>query len=258
MSKLPLKVSSERWKQAQGWELNLWRTQNIPKGKGWRALLKRLIRRIKPDPGDDWNFWWAAKFDGYQAIPTELENAIELGCGPYTNMRLILPGRRIKHVWCSDPLAKYYITFKGRWLAEAYKAGKVLLDDHPLEECPFASDYFDLVVCINVLDHVRDSILCIRQLVRITKPGGYLVVGQDLSNEGDVLSTGDDIGHPIRIDHCTLDQELMPQFEPVIYRILGREEGRNPSAHYGTYIFIGRKRVQTCTCVQMFQDKRPG
>jgi SAM-dependent methyltransferase len=146
-----------------------------------------------------------------------------------------------KHVYCSDLLAKHYITFKGRWLTEAWERGDICNDDYPIEECPFAPNYLDLVVLINVLDHVRDIILCLRQAIRITKPEGYLVVGQDLSNMEDALRTGDDIGHLIRIDHGTLDRELMLHFDPLLHKILGREEGRNPLAHYGTYIFIGRE-----------------
>ena len=263
MQKLPIRISTERWKQAQEWELNLWRSQNRTKLFTWQELLKQLLRRTKSEHSDDWNFWWSEKFAGYQVLPKNLENAIELGCGPYTNMRLILQGRCIEHVYCSDPLLKHYITFSGKWLAEAWKRGDVLIDDHPLEECPFASDYFCLVVLINVLDHVKDSILCLRQAIRITKPGGYLIVGQDLSNMEDVLQTGDDIGHPIRIDRSTLDLELMPHFETVLYKTLGREEGRNPSAHYGTYIFIGRKRIRTsistlsCKCSDSKNEGTP-
>jgi ubiquinone/menaquinone biosynthesis C-methylase UbiE len=126
-------------------------------------------------------------------------------------------------------------------LAEAWRKGRVFLDDHPLEECTFPSGYFDLVVLINVLDHVRDAIMCLKQVVRVTKSGGYLVVGQDLSNSEDAERTKGDIGHPIRIGHDTLDEALTPHFLRVFARVLTREEGRNPSAHYGTYILIGKK-----------------
>lgn len=203
--------------------------------------MRRLPGIATRHQGDDWNHWWALRFDGYETLPIEGRNAIELGCGPFTNLRIILQDRYFKHVVCSDPLAKEYIQFKGEWLAEASRSGRVLIDDHPLEDCPYASDYFDLVVVINVLDHVRDGILSLRQAVRITKSGGYLVLGQDLTNSDDVASVGEDVGHPIRIEHETLDRSLMPSFEPIIRRILSREEGRNPSAHYGTYLFIGRK-----------------
>ncbi|MFQ5856392.1 MAG: class I SAM-dependent methyltransferase [Anaerolineae bacterium] len=249
MDKLPLRVSQERWKQAQEWELGVWRSLDCRASRRWRTRLKEIVKGFIAKGscgfGDDWNFWWAERFDGYQSLPAALENAVELGCGLYTNMRLILENRRIRHVYCSDPLIREYLTLKKSWLAGAWVERNVLVDDHPIEECPFASDYFDLVVLVNVLDHVRDGIVGLRQAIRITKRGGYLVVGQDLSNAEDIVRVGDDIGHPIRIDHSTLDEELMPHFETVLYRILKREEGRNPEAHYGTYIFIGRKSAPT-------------
>ena len=39
--------------------------------------------------GDDDNQWWADCFEGYKFLPPKAENVIEVGCGPYTNMRLV-------------------------------------------------------------------------------------------------------------------------------------------------------------------------
>jgi len=241
---LPLAVSEERWRQAQEWEAAFWRSQN-PVAASLAARAKRLVKRAlgwpKAAPGDDWNHWWAEKFENYRAIPLQLARVAELGCGPYTNLRLILPGRQVGEAWCSDPLMAEYLKFEEQWLAQAWRQGAVRVDDHAIEECVFASEDFDLVVLINVLDHVRDSVQCLWQAARITRPGGFLIVGQDLSNAEDVARTGEDIGHPIRIDEETLDAELAPRFGAVLRRVLSREEGRNPEAHYGTYLFIGRK-----------------
>jgi SAM-dependent methyltransferase len=243
---LPLAVSEERWRQAQEWEAAFWRSQNPAPLQTVAARAKRLVKRAlgmrTTAPGDDWNYWWAGKFENYRVLPARLENAIELGCGPYTNLRVILPGREARRVVCSDPLVKHYLTFEERWLGQAWRRGAVEVDDHAIEECPFESATFELVVMINVLDHVRDAMECLRQAARITRPGGTLIVGQDLSNADDVARTGEDIGHPIRIDHDTLNAQLLPQFDPKLHRILRREEGRNPDAHYGTYLFIGTKR----------------
>ncbi len=238
-----MKVSKDRWQAAQEWEHRVWLSEN---GSPLRRLARSVLAKLgaRNFIGDDWNHWWREKFDGYRIVPAELENVIELGCGPYTNIRLIKTGRKIQYLICSDPLVKHYIRFKGRWLSEAWRRGEILIDDHPAEECPFATCYFDLTVMINVLDHVRDAMQCLDQAMRITKPGGLLVVGQDLTNSGDLSNPAirDDVGHPIRLTHEILDEKLLPGFEPVLYRILLRAEGRNPVAHYGTYIFIGQKR----------------
>ena len=91
----------------------------------------------------------------------------------------------------------------------------------------------------NVLDHVQDAPKCIQEAIRITKAGGCLVIGQDLSDEGDRERVGFDVGHPIMLDQAVLDSALLPLLSPLYYKILPREQGRNPSAHYGTYLLIG-------------------
>jgi len=41
---------------------------------------------------------------------------------------------------------------------------------------PFAADSFDLVTCLDVLEHVRNDLECIKECHRILRPGGCLVV----------------------------------------------------------------------------------
>ena len=236
-------VSKEIWDRAQQYELKAWKWQN-----SWVNSIvdagKRFFGHKGVTVGDDWNNWWCEKFNNYEVIPNQNENAIELGCGPYTNIRLILNKKAIDHVVCSDPLVNEYILFKGQWLASQYARGAILLDNHPIEECPFSDNYFDLVILINVLDHVRDALVCLETAIRITKPKGFLIIGQDLTNESDMINTGNDIGHPIRLHHEDVDRSILNKFDPKLYKILSREDGRNPQAHYGTYLFIGQKNIR--------------
>jgi Methyltransferase domain len=240
-----LKAGKERWNRAQRFELDTWESQNALNGRGLSSIIGYAKRRLGRDRGDDWNLWWLKQFEGYSSIPNEIDNAIEFGCGPYTNIRYVMQGRRIKHAFCSDPLIRHYVGYRGRWLSEAWRGKEVLIDDHPLEECPFASDYFNLVIMINVLDHVKDCLLCIDDAIRVTREEGFLVIGQDLSDSSDALRTGEDVGHPIKVDRQTLDHKLVQGFEKQLYKIIDRGEGRNPSAHCGTYIFIGKKALKT-------------
>lgn len=241
------RVDRERWLDAQRWELDLWTRET---GSDRRARLRRWAARLGVGrwipsllgSGDDWNHWWKQQFDDYSFVPARLGEVLELGCGPFTNVRLLREGRRFERVVCSDPLILRYISLRGTWIAEAYRRGIVEVDDHPAEECPFPSDRFDLVVMINVLDHVRDLDLSLANAIRVTNSGGLFVLGQDLTDEGDRARIGEDIGHPIRTTHSELDGYTVPAFEPVIHRVLDRDSGRNPEAHYGTYIFVGRKR----------------
>lgn len=236
------RVSKERWQIAQGIELANWKKHNTWYGAIARSFLHVLGLR-KGRVGDDWNEWWYEKFEGYRILPDEIENAIELGCGPFTNIRLILKERLIGSIVCSDPLVHHYARFKGRWLHEAISKGLVQLDNHPIEECPFHDCAFDLVVMINVLDHVRDAMECLETATRITMPGGYLVIGQDLTDQRDAEKTKEDIAHPVRIHHEDVDGIILRHFAPKFRKILCRQEGRNPCSHYGTYLFIGCKSL---------------
>lgn len=40
---------------------------------------------------------------------------------------------------------------------------------------PFADDSFDLISCLDVLEHVRSDLDCISECFRVCKPGGYMV-----------------------------------------------------------------------------------
>jgi SAM-dependent methyltransferase len=121
--------------------------------------------------------------------------------------------------------------------------GKVDLSSCKLESLPYPDGCMDLLMCVNVLDHVNDCDECIGQIHRVLKPGGVLVLGQDLTNDEDLRSCEEcrlDIGHPIKIDHAYIGRSLQP-YSAIFGRVLDREEGRTPAAHYGTYLGILRK-----------------
>ncbi len=240
------RVSKSRWEKAQTWELLHWKKEQGLDKNGIRNLLRRAKRHLKylisKEYGDDWNHWWAEKFEYYIHLPASIEHGIELGCGPYTNIRIIGELRKIRNSICSDPLVVQYASLNG-WLSKAHSKKRAILLSHPAEECPYTSNIFDLVVMINVLDHVRDARRCVKEATRITKPGGFLIIGQDLTSPEETPDEIDlDIGHPIRLTHRTLDNWVSENLLPVLHKILPRDEGRNPAAHYGTYILIGQKK----------------
>lgn len=241
------KVPRPTWEQAQEWERAWWIHTQKQRARYGKNLLWRVLSALRLKPayrGDDWNEWWAKQFDNYSFLPPTVENMIELGCGPYTNARLVAGKCRPRHLVLSDPLIATYVNFKMTFVADMYRRGGCMIDDHPIEECPFASDYFDVVIMINVLDHVQDAERCMDAALSITRPGGFLVIGQELSDEHDILAMkgleGEE-GHPIKVNHQWFEERMAGKFEPVIQKVLDRESGRDPAHHYGTYLFAGRK-----------------
>ena len=174
-----------------------------------------------------------------------MDNAVELGAGPHTNLRLILAGRQVRHAVVSDPLLPGYLSLERCWVQYAIRNGLVCGDDHPAEECPFASDFFDLVVMINVLDHTTDPERCIREAKRITKPGGCLVIGEDLADDASLRSLPDgfDLMHPSHCSREVLDRTLTVGFDSIFHSILSRNECRAPDVHAGTYLYAGVKHT---------------
>jgi SAM-dependent methyltransferase len=245
--KIQDRVSEEHWREAQAWEEAAWvNTQRMRARWGKNLIWKVLswLRLVPKYRGEDWNAWWRAKFDDYRFLPASVDNAIEVGCGPYTNIRQIMERCRPRRLVLSDPLIRTYIHFKLAFVADYYRNAFATLDDHPIEELPFKDGFFDLVVMINVLDHVRDARLCMDRVVAATKPGGWLIIGQDLTSEEDLKVLKDDpglVGHPIKLKAEWFDPWLDVGFEPAIRRVLPREQGREPRNHYATLIFAGRK-----------------
>jgi ubiquinone/menaquinone biosynthesis C-methylase UbiE len=242
---LKSKTTDEVWRNAQKWEEAHWvnaQRERAKFGKNWIWRILSLCKLVPKHRGDDWNTWWMNQFNNYSFLPPEMGDVIEVGCGPYTNVRLMRDRCRMKHLVLSDPLIRTYVKFKLTFVREMYDKAACSLDDHPLEELPFKDAHFDMAVMINVLDHVRDANACMENFYRVVKPGGIVIFGQDLSREEDAEALLKDpglAGHPIKL-HEDWFGPWIEQCEPIIHRILKREEGRNDEKHYSTLIFAGR------------------
>jgi SAM-dependent methyltransferase len=235
------------WHVAQDWERDFWLRQqkNLAKfGKNqiWRVLAAFGI--VDKYRGDDDNQWWAKCFDNFSFLPKKAENVIEVGCGPYTNMRLVRKACEPAHLFLSDPLIRTYVGFKMTFVNQMYRDATCYLDDHALEDLPYKDSFFDLAVMLNVLDHVQDANACMRSLIRITKPGGIIIIGQDLTNEDDLRAHPDGMrtGHPITLNEEWFRPHLEGKFDSIVWKTLPRSAGRTPQWHCGTLLFAGIKR----------------
>jgi len=207
------RVDRARWEEAQRYEKRTWMDLN-------RGAM------------EDRNQVHAARFAGYEALAgRRFGRAIELGCGPFTNMRLILEVADVGEVHLLDPLAKEYLAHPGcryrtgTLAAEARYPGTRLRVgvSRPvtLEACAI-EDYrpsgrFDLLVIVNVLEHCLDAEAVLRRIDELVAPGGTFVfhdtfITPDRLHE--VMSKLYDAGHPIRIDRRVVGEFLGPRFEP--------------------------------------------
>ena len=115
--------------------------------------------------------WW------YRGRRTVIENVIagmrlpararilDAGCGSGRNMVELARHGPVTGVELSDTSA---------YLARAREAGEVISGS--VLEMPFASDSFELSVCLDVIEHLDDDLAALRELRRVVAPGGSLLV----------------------------------------------------------------------------------
>jgi SAM-dependent methyltransferase len=97
---------------------------------------------------------------------------VDVGCGP-VGIVYFLDAKRNVGV---DPLADQYEQWNGYW------GKRVELVKSVGEAIPLSSSAFDAVFCINCLDHTFNPGAILREIARIVKPGGLLVLHTDLDS----------------------------------------------------------------------------
>lgn len=97
------------------------------------------------------------------------KSVLDVGCGPRGSLEWAKDTASL--AVCADPLAWDYI--KG-FNAQSHSMHYVAA---PMEAMPFASASFDVVASFNNLDHVSDISAGVREMVRVLKPSGSLLLG---------------------------------------------------------------------------------
>ena len=193
-------ISPETWKAAQLQELIFWQNQ-------------------KYDILADYRDWYLSFF-GEFIFPRK--KILEIGCGAVPNSILVAGAAEI---WGIDTWMDKYQEIPNNQLS---------IINHPLngnaEEMPqVPGNYFDLVLCLNVLDHSWNWPEIIKEASRVLISGGNLYLVVDLRKEDEVNSC-----HPTAIHTDDIDgvvqtagfyvfkKEIRPLFHgrPAYYAIL--------------------------------------
>ncbi|HEY6139040.1 MAG TPA: class I SAM-dependent methyltransferase [Thermoanaerobaculia bacterium] len=107
------------------------------------------------------------------ASPSTPLRILEVGAGPITSMGLVHPERQVEIV-PTDLLASRYARILKRHGIEP-PLPTVFADAERLTE-QFGENRFDLVFATNCIDHTADPLRAVRQMVAVTKPGGYVLM----------------------------------------------------------------------------------
>lgn len=199
-------VDRARWEKAQRYERETWLTYNL-------------------DARSDRNEAHREAFGGYAALPYDLGDCIELGCGPFTNLRYILDGHKASSIWLLDPLIKEYefshpnCAYKG-WQMHGQQVQPI----NDAIEAWRGVRQFDTVVMVNTLAHCYDVHRVFKTIRRILKLDGILIFCEGAKTEQPTDFY--DVGHPLTMTQAVIDA-FLSRFEPMY--------------HSGDY-FIGRYR----------------
>lgn len=217
-------VSKDRWLVAQDAERNGW--MNV-----WSGAR------------DDRNQEHFEAFDRYAALAgRRYESAIEIGCGPFTNLRYIAGAVEVGGCTLLDPLLDDYLQHPhcayDRRQLRLQSGGSVPVNRlvaAPVEE--FATDEtFDLVVMINVIEHCFDVEAIFRTLLRISRPGTAFVFHDRYYDHRRVVEMCEhvfDAGHPLKADGRVIGDFLSSNFDEKFCRPWDRKPG---------VYFIGTRR----------------
>jgi SAM-dependent methyltransferase len=119
---------------------------------------------------DDWHWWYRGRRRVLRAeldrlpLPSDAE-ILDAGCGS---------GRTI------DELARYGravgVDASETAIRTAHSRGRIGVRVGSLEALPFPDDAFDLITCLDVLEHLPDDRAALAELRRVCRPNGWLVV----------------------------------------------------------------------------------
>ncbi len=148
-----------KWKIAQKLEIKWW--QRYLKNKDIDAYLK-------------WKFnYWQDIIDSIKKIvvfPIS-KTILDAGCGP-AGIFMILDGNKVDAI---DPLLNKY-----EHLAHITKENSTWTNfqNQSIEKLS-STEKYDIIFCINAINHVENIELCYDNLVRALKPDGFIIISTD-------------------------------------------------------------------------------
>lgn len=175
-----------------------------------RALLERLeaIRRREPrsylHPSKRWEYPWALE----RARPAPGARVLDAGAGASVlPLHLASRGCRVVAVDVDlDPLTARALTEGHR---NGASGGSLRYLTADLAELPFAEGAYDAVFCISVIEHCSRPRAVLRELRRVLRPGGRLLLTTDYHEDADEEIWYEGPDGRFRVDWKVFDRERL-------------------------------------------------
>lgn len=227
------KVSSSRWKEAQECERKHW------------------MRKEKVSTFNDRNDYYFDSFEKFDFLTTRKFNSVlEIGCGPFTNLRLISTKFKIRSCYLLDPLIheylslpncsydssylyvdrasfvtnklKYYLPNVWKHLKKVFLPKVKVAGIHSLPMEQYTSTTpMDMVVMINVIEHCYDIELVFKNILSCCKKGTVFVFSDKLYKEENIVRQVNneyDSAHPLKVGRRKVLNYLSKNFSPLFQK----------------------------------------
>ena len=220
-----VEIDRERWEEAQSYEWGTWMSEG-----GVNAC-------------DDRNMEHCERFNGYEVLKgRRLPRVIELGCGPFTNARLVLP--KLAHcadVTLLDPLVDSYLGHPNCTYVSGELCGVPVTTVASSIEAFEVPKPYDLLILVNVLEHCFSVPRCFDVITSALRPGGVLVFAESMLRPEDLprlVENWYDAGHPIRLSADYVATFLHGSFCTLFEEVY---EGLYSQTHRMDLYFIGER-----------------
>ncbi len=204
-----MKIPKSRWEEAQDFELHDWKEQKDIVKKEWDEAYRK------------YNTYFTELENNLKV--TEKWNILDVGCNLTCISRMIKKGNHIGVEPLADALK----------IQDAVPNVKIYQGMG--ENMPFDKEYFDLIICRNVIDHTHDPQKVILEIQRVLKPGGYFLLAcyiynpfiSFVKNFGEGIKVLRNVGHPHTYTMKSLEGLIQNNFSVIDRKII--YEGISPN-----------------------------
>jgi SAM-dependent methyltransferase len=119
---------------------------------------------------EDWHWWYRGRRRIVEDAVAALQlppsaDILDAGCGSGRNLAEL---RRFGRLTGLEPSPTSVQAARVRGIGTIVQSG--------IEAMPFEDASYDLTLCLDVIEHVDDDAVALRELRRVVRPGGFLIV----------------------------------------------------------------------------------